>query len=166
MQGGPSKLVSLSPLLVGRIARDVISRKYCALGRLVGGPSSAFESGNVDCLELFYQHVPIMDTQKTTTPSFWTQRAPWPKRSRRKQKRREARRACLPFRVDSQPRPRLRRKSTASLSLTRPIKGVLPSFPLPFLNTTTMKLKFDLFITLGVVASVAAPGAYAWGAAG
>jgi hypothetical protein len=29
-----------------------------------------------------------------------------------------------------------------------------------------MKLKFNLFVNLGVVASVAAPGAYAWGAAG
>jgi hypothetical protein len=128
--------------------------------------STVFFSGNVDCLDLFYQHVPIMHAQKTTIPSFWAQRPPWPKRSRRKQKRREAGRACLPFRVDSQPRPRLRRKRTASLSLTRPIKGVLPSFSLPFLNTTTMKLKFNLFVSLGVVASIAAPGVYAWGAAG
>ena len=29
-----------------------------------------------------------------------------------------------------------------------------------------MKLKFDLFVNLGVIASVATPGAFAWGAAG
>jgi hypothetical protein len=29
-----------------------------------------------------------------------------------------------------------------------------------------MKLKFNLFVNLGVVALVAAPGAHAWGAAG
>ena len=29
-----------------------------------------------------------------------------------------------------------------------------------------MKLKFNLFVGLGVIVSVATPGAYAWGAAG
>lgn len=29
-----------------------------------------------------------------------------------------------------------------------------------------MKLKFNLFVNIGIIASVAVPGAYAWGAAG
>jgi len=65
---------------------------------------------------------------------------------------------------DSEPPPFL---EPLRLAYKRRVAALSPflSFPQHH-HSSAMKLKFNLFVNLGVIASVAVPGAFAWGAAG